>query len=518
MVPKTSGMGTLHQADPVAKLVDAAEGLGTGAHHLRAATGAQRARLDRMAQQLGGVLERADDVAQGTAASAAAAAASRDRAREGEEALQAMIGDLADAAGSADQVAGLLDDLVARLAEMTTIVAQIDGIASQTRLLALNAAIEAARAGEQGRGFAVVADEVRKLSDASAQAVTSVRTMIEGVRGHATSSAASSETMRRCAAEGAARAEAAGAAFGAIRSEVEGLSVTIEQVAAASQEQAATARELAASAGAVAAGADATADAAAQLARRAAAVETTATTLGAAVVAQAGAPEAAAVLEQVGSALAPIFDVPREHAGQFLALLQDRRAVAGAVVRDDLTVLDEPMRANLARFRREVCGATVTVVPRLLADAELWMQWWVQAAAGPRQLRPQLDRTLPDFYDYTQDEWFTVPSERSRAWLSDPYFDEGGADADIVTISVPASLDGRIVAIATADLDLGRVAALCAPALRSLRRPAALIGEGGRVVATSDPGRFTLGAPADGVSGDVAVHRSPALDWALVVL
>jgi hypothetical protein len=504
--------------DPVAELVDAAAGLGLGAHHLRAATGAQRRRLERIAGRLGGVLECADEVARGTASSATAAAASRDRAREGEDELRAMITELGAAAGSADQVAGLLEDLVARLADMTTIVAKIDGIASQTRLLALNAAIEAARAGEQGRGFAVVANEVRKLSDASAEAVTSVRSMIEGVREHATTSAASSEVMRRCAADGAARAEAAGAAFGAIRSEVEALSATIEQVAGASQEQAATARELAGEAGAVAAGADATAGAAAQLAARAASVEATATTLGAAVVADAGAPEAAAVLAEVGATLAPLFDVPREHAGRFLALLQDRRSVAGSITVADLAALDDAMRDNLRRFSRELCGATLTVVPRLLADRELWMQWWVQSPAGPRQLEPQLDRHRPDFYDYTADEWYTVPTARGRTWLSDPYFDDGGAEADIVTISVPAVLDGAFVAVATADLDLAGVAALCVPALRRLGRPAALLGEAGQVVATNDAARFTLGAAvAQDERTAGAVHRSPALDWALLV-
>jgi hypothetical protein len=509
-----------HGPDPVAELVDAAAGLGTGAHHLRAATGAQRARLDRIADALGGVLERADEVARGTQISAVAAAASRDRAREGEEELRAMVAELGAAAGSAEQVAALLDDLVARLSDMTTIVAQIDGIASQTRLLALNAAIEAARAGEQGRGFAVVADEVRKLSDASAEAVTGVRAMIDGVREHATTSAASSDQMRRAAAGGAARAEAAGAAFGAIRTEVEALSATIEQVAGASQEQAATARELAGEAGAVAAGADATVGAATQLAERAASLDATATTLGAAVVARSGGQDAAGVLAEVGAALAPVFDVPRAHAGTFLALLQDRRAVAGRIVSEDLRALDDAMRANLRRFTREVCGATLTVAPRLLGDRELWMQWWARdAVGGLKQLTPQLDRTRPGFYDYTADEWFTVPNARRRTWLSDPYFDEGGADLHIVTISVPAVLDDALVAVATADLDVAAVAELCAPALRRLGRPAALLGEAGKVVATNDRARFALGAPvADDVRAAGVVHRSPALDWSLLVL
>jgi hypothetical protein len=77
----------------------------------------------------------------------------------------------------------------------------------------------------------------------------------------------------------------------------------------------------------------------------------------------------------------------------------------------------------------------------------------------------QLDRAQPEFYDYTADEWFMVPVARGRTWLSDPYFDEGGADADIVTVSVPATLDGEVVGVATAELDLAHVVELCAPAL-----------------------------------------------------
>jgi hypothetical protein len=500
----------------VADLVDAAAGLGLGSHHLRAATGAQRSRMESIAARLADVLARADDVAGGTAAGATAAAAARVRAAEGEEALRAVLDELDGAAGAAADVAGLLDDLVGRLGEMAAIVGQIDGIASQTRLLALNAAIEAARAGEQGRGFAVVADEVRKLSDASAAAVVGVREIIDGVRAHAQASAASSDTMRRRAGDGAARAGAAQEALGAIRSEVEALSATIEQVAGASQEQAATARELTGEAGAVAAGADATAAAAAALAARAAAVQATAGALGAAAV---GAPEAGRALHAIGEALTPVFDVPREHAGRFLALLQDRRAVAGAVVVDDLAALDTIMKHNLARLRRELCGATVTVAPGLLGDAELWMQWWAQAPGGATQLRPQLDRTRPDFYDYTADEWFTVPVARGRAWLSDPYFDEGGADLDIVTVSVPVFLDGAVVAVATADLDLARVAELCAPALARVGRPAALVGEAGAVVAANDTTRFPLGRPVDEqVRAEGELYRSPALDWTLLVI
>jgi len=59
------------------------------------------------------------------------------------------------------------------------IVEIVNSIASQTNLLAINAAVEAARAGEVGKGFAVVASEVRNLAQQTADAVSSIQTLVE---------------------------------------------------------------------------------------------------------------------------------------------------------------------------------------------------------------------------------------------------------------------------------------------------------------------------------------------------
>ncbi|HNY31872.1 MAG TPA: methyl-accepting chemotaxis protein [Fibrobacteria bacterium] len=63
------------------------------------------------------------------------------------------------------------------------ILAEIQAIASRTRLLALNATIEAARAGSAGRGFAVVAGEVKDLSRQTAESTERIRSMVESIQG-----------------------------------------------------------------------------------------------------------------------------------------------------------------------------------------------------------------------------------------------------------------------------------------------------------------------------------------------
>ena len=64
-------------------------------------------------------------------------------------------------------------------------------------------------------------------------------------------------------------------------------------------------------------------------------------------------------------------------------------------------------------------------------------------------------------YEYVKWDWYRLPVKAGRQLWIKPYFDEGGGGTLMVTCSVPVRRDGRIVGVATVDLDLdGLVARL----------------------------------------------------------
>ncbi|MEP6752844.1 MAG: methyl-accepting chemotaxis protein [Candidatus Dormiibacterota bacterium] len=158
--------------------------------------------------------------------------------------------------------------LAGRVNEVEGVLELINDIADQTSLLALNAAIEAARAGDAGRGFAVVADEVRRLAERSKGAAAEIAKLVEGAQAQSGETVMALQTSVQQMERGVALMQSVTEAGGlmqaahqnqrssteevlrAIEAIAEGsrnVSVTAQEIAAASARQGALAAELASS-------------------------------------------------------------------------------------------------------------------------------------------------------------------------------------------------------------------------------------------------------------------------------
>jgi Methyl-accepting chemotaxis protein (MCP) signalling domain len=516
-------------------IAEASSRLSVIGHQIRAATEAQDARLEELREAIAAVSHGAETLAAGAAQSSMIAAEANARAREGADVVAQVAEEVATAVRTATDALELIDSLSARVGEVGSFARAIDQIAGRSKMLALNASIEAARAGDHGRGFAVVAREFTSLAESTAEAASAIGAIVAGVKAASAESSGSSEAIRASTQRMDQSIAVASESFTRIVRDVDELTTINADVASTSAEQAVVAARLEETAGAMAVAAHSTVKSAGELGAAIDGVGRTADELGAATVVAVGGSSArpsATALGSIAAALAPVLGLARQEAGRFHALYEEVTARrGGTILREDLAALDPGFHALIERFGHLVCGVGAVPHRDVLADVSLWLQWWTNEPTGPQFLECDWDPNSPTFYDYPSAEWFREPTARLEPWTAGPFFDGGGANLHIVTISAPVIVGGRAIGVAAADMRVDQIDALCRPALERVGARAALVSRNGRVVSSSDPSWCQAGAElepelaawcaasqdhwtvrADGHT----LGRMPTLPWALL--
>jgi methyl-accepting chemotaxis protein len=156
---------------------------------------------------------------------------------QGAEAVQAIVGGMAEIRERVEGIASDVQALSERTAQIGEITHAVNDLADQSNLLALNATIEAARAGEQGKGFAVVADEVRNLAEQSKQATAQVQTILEEIEIATRAAVSAAEEGTSVVATGAELAAQAGEIIGQLTDSIRDSAQAAEQIVASAKEQ-----------------------------------------------------------------------------------------------------------------------------------------------------------------------------------------------------------------------------------------------------------------------------------------
>jgi aerotaxis receptor len=180
-----------------------------GNQDLSARTEAQASSLEETAASMEELTSTVENSANSAREAAALAGKATHVAREGNEAMGAVVQTMGDISRSSSRIG--------------EIIQVIEGISFQTNILALNAAVEAARAGEQGRGFAVVAGEVRSLAQRTSEAAKEIKQLIDD----------STSQVRR----GSELVDNAGSTMGHVVDAVQQVNALIGEITSAAQEQ-----------------------------------------------------------------------------------------------------------------------------------------------------------------------------------------------------------------------------------------------------------------------------------------
>ncbi|MEZ5124117.1 MAG: GntR family transcriptional regulator [Solirubrobacterales bacterium] len=108
------------------------------------------------------------------------------------------------------------------------------------------------------------------------------------------------------------------------------------------------------------------------------------------------------------------------------------------------------------------------------------------------------------------------PRDAGERWIAGPFVDHSGTNEHILTLTLPVVRDGRFLGVAGADIAVGAIEPIAAPALAATGADAALLNHRGRVIATNTP-RWPVGLLWPGDPARARVERDPRVAWSVVI-
>lgn len=167
------------------------------------------------------------------------------------------------------------------------------------------------------------------------------------------------------------------------------------------------------------------------------------------------------------------------------ALQQNRAAGFVAPRRCAFDFLAELVVPLLERQGPLIVGAGIAYSPGSLVDQVSWLNWWSRRDVGRfAQVWYDLDPQSVSFYDYASREWFQAPRESGLPVAIGPYVDAGETFVNTVRLAMPVPTASGIHVLGC-DLSLAQLESLFVQAVAAVDPTLALVGGGGRVLASN---------------------------------
>ncbi|QDZ16154.1 cache domain-containing protein [Humibacter ginsenosidimutans] len=141
-------------------------------------------------------------------------------------------------------------------------------------------------------------------------------------------------------------------------------------------------------------------------------------------------------------------------------------------------------------------GAGFIAAPDYVHAGDVHFAWWLGPLdAGPifgsTQTPTRLDLSTRGYADYLRDvrglEWYATPAATMAPHVTGPYVDHLCTCDYIVTLTVPALVDGAMVGVVGADIAVRRLEREVLPVLLQHPEGLALVNADGRVVVSTEP-------------------------------
>jgi hypothetical protein len=151
---------------------------------------------------------------------------------------------------------------------------------------------------------------------------------------------------------------------------------------------------------------------------------------------------------------------------------------------------------ELTREDPLLVGAGFIAAPDVVTGRGVHFAWWL----GPLDAGPlfgsttepsRLDLTTRSHADYLRDvrslEWYSVPATTLTTHVTGPYVDHLCSCDYILTLTMPVSVDDRMLGVVGADIAVRRLEREILPLLLEMDEPLVLANAAGRVIVSTSP-------------------------------